>query len=82
MAIAVRVDSQGRLTIPGSVRKKLDVKPGDTFFLEQEGRVLRYAKADNPFDALATYAIDDYRAGKTTTVDDLAQNLSVGADGE
>jgi AbrB family looped-hinge helix DNA binding protein len=56
MAIAVRVDDKGRLTIPGKLRKELDVKPGDTFFLQREGEVLRYAKATNPFDMLAEQA--------------------------
>lgn len=81
MTITVRVDGKGRLTIPGKVRKELDVKPGDTFFLEHEGLVLHYAKADNPFDTLAARAVHEYREGKTASLDDLAQELNVDLDG-
>ncbi|MBM2813049.1 MAG: transcriptional regulator, AbrB family [Chloroflexi bacterium] len=77
MTITVRVDGKGRLTIPGRVRKELAVKPGDTFFLEHEGLVLHYAKADNPFDALAAQAINEYRGGETASLDDLARELNL-----
>ena len=63
--LSVRVDSKGRLAIPKKIRQQLDVKPGDTFFLQSEGRVLRYAKAANPFDELADYALEQYRRGET-----------------
>jgi AbrB family looped-hinge helix DNA binding protein len=76
MAIAVRVDDKGRLTIPGKVRKRLDVKPGDTFFLEHEGQVLRYAKAENPFDKLAARAVDEFRTRGAATTDDVAGGLN------
>lgn len=82
MPITVRVDAKGRLTIPGRVRKELAVKPGDTFFLEHDGLVLHYAKADNPFDALAAHAISEYRAGKSVSLDDLARELSHHLDGD
>ena len=82
MTITVRVDDKGRLTIPGRVRKELGVKPGDTFFLEHEGLILHYAKADNPFDALAAHAVNEYQAGMTGSLDDLARELSIDLDGE
>ncbi|HVA23617.1 MAG TPA: AbrB/MazE/SpoVT family DNA-binding domain-containing protein [Chloroflexota bacterium] len=82
MAIAVRVDDKGRLTIPGKMRKELDVKPGDTFFLQREGKVLRYAKATNPFDMLAEQAAHDYHAGETISIDDLAREHGVDLDAE
>ena len=82
MAIAVRVDDKGRLTIPGKLRKELDVKPGDTFFLQREGEVLRYAKATNPFDRLAEQAAQEYAAGETSSIDDLARVHGVGLDAE
>jgi AbrB family looped-hinge helix DNA binding protein len=82
MAIAVRVDDKGRLTIPGKLRKELDVKPGDTFFLQREGEVLRYAKATNPFDMLAEQAAQQYAAGETSSIDDLAREHGVDLDAE
>lgn len=80
MAIAVRVDDKGRLTIPGKLRKELDVKPGDTFFLQREGKVLRYAKATNPFDVLAEQAGQEYAAGETSSIDHLAREHGIDLD--
>ena len=35
------VDRRGRLTIPGSIRKKMGVKEGDIFLIrEEEGRIV------------------------------------------
>lgn len=82
MTMTVRVDGKGRLTIPGRVRKELAVKPDDTFFLEDEGLVLHCAKADNPFDALAAHAVNEYRGGKTASLDDVARELNPNLDGE
>jgi AbrB family looped-hinge helix DNA binding protein len=63
----IKVDDKGRLTIPQSLRKELGIEPGDTMFVEREpnGIVLRYAKAENPFDGLARHAEQEYRAGRT-----------------
>ncbi len=63
----VKVDAKGRLLIPRELRDELNIRPGDTLFVErEEGRaVLRYALAENPFDALADAAEDEYRAGRT-----------------
>jgi len=54
----VKVDPKGRLSIPAELRKRLGIKPGDTLFVETEGngRVLRFAKARNPFNGLARQA--------------------------
>ncbi len=73
--LAVRVDSKGRLTIPKEARESLNVQPGDTFFveIEEEGKVLRYAKAENPFDVLAEEALEEYRRGETRSLRELAE---------
>jgi antitoxin PrlF len=68
MPLALRVDSKGRVVIPKSVRQQLHINPGDTFFLESEGNVIRLAKAENPFDALARHAVQEYRAGRTRSL--------------
>ena len=73
----VRVDTKGRLTIPQAVREELGIKPGDTFFLLPEDGVLRLAKAENPFDALADFANAEYEAGRTTNVRAIAAELGV-----
>jgi AbrB family looped-hinge helix DNA binding protein len=51
-AVAVTVDSKGRVTIPAEAREALGVEPGTVLFVEREGDVLRLAKAVNPFDGL------------------------------
>ena len=66
----IKVDEKGRLTIPQALRREMGIEPGDTMFVEREsnGVVLRYAKAENPFDALAEYAENEYRAGRTKSL--------------
>ena len=49
--VTVKVDEKGRLMIPKRDRAALGIKPGDTFFFEREGRILRFAPAENPFVA-------------------------------
>jgi AbrB family looped-hinge helix DNA binding protein len=65
--LTVKVDPKGRPTIPQRIRDELGIEPGDTFFVEADGEhaVVRYAKAENPFDALAEHAIAEHRAGRT-----------------
>ena len=77
-----RVDSKGRLTIPKEAREALGIQPGDTFFVEREGRVLRYAKAENPFDGLARHAAAEHTAGKTRSLREIAGEQGIDLDGE
>lgn len=66
---SVKVDTKGRLVIPLPLRKALGIEPGDTLFVETEGdRVLRYAKAENPFDLLAEHAVAERAAGRTKSL--------------
>lgn len=80
----VKVDPKGRLTIPGDLRKALGIEPGDTLFVatEDNGQVLRYAKAENPFDALARHAEQEYRAGRTRSLEDFARENNIALDDE
>jgi antitoxin PrlF len=65
---AVRVDAKGRLTIPRTAREKLHIRAGDTFFVQIEGEVIRYARAANPLDELADHAEAEYRQGRTRSL--------------
>ena len=76
-SMAVRVDSKGRLTIPQAIRQQLGIEPGDTFFLQPDNGVLRFAKAENPFDALADLANVEYEAGRTTNLRAVAEEMGV-----
>jgi AbrB family looped-hinge helix DNA binding protein len=76
-SVAVRVDNKGRLTIPQAIRQQLGIEPGDTFFLQPEDGVLRFAKAENPFDILADLANAEYEAGRTTNLRAVAEEMGV-----
>ncbi len=79
---SVKVDAKGRLSIPRELRDELDIQPGDPLFVErEEGRaVLRYAVAENPFDALAQHAEDEYRAGRTRGLHAFAADEGISLD--
>jgi AbrB family looped-hinge helix DNA binding protein len=78
------VYEKGRVLIPDAVRKRLGISAGDVLFLqvEEETGVLRYAKADNPFDILAEHALREYRAGRTRTLREIAAEEGVDLDAE
>ena len=82
MGRAVRVDGKCRVTIPAEVREALGVEPGTLLFVEREGDVLRLAKAENPFDALARRAIEEDKAGRTKSLRRFAQERGIRLDDE
>jgi AbrB family looped-hinge helix DNA binding protein len=82
MTVTVKVDAKGRLSIPRELREELGIEPGDTLFVEREEgtSVLRYAKAENPFDALARHAEQEYRAGRLRSLRDFATDEDITID--
>lgn len=78
----VKVDAKGRLSIPAHLRGELDMNPGDVYFLDVKDRILRLAKAENPFDALARQAVEEYEAGETMSLEDFAQAEGIELDDE
>lgn len=76
---AVTIDAQGRIAIPAAMRASLGFQTGDTLFahLDLETGGIRLAKAINPFDALYEHAVQEYRTGRTTSLQDF---LSGGID--
>jgi AbrB family looped-hinge helix DNA binding protein len=81
-ALSVKVDAKGRLSIPRDLREALGIQPGDTLFVEREGEMLRYAKAENPFDTLVQHALDERRAGRTRRLRDFAVENKIALDAE
>jgi len=83
-AVTVKVDPKGRLMIPRRLREGLGIEPGDAFFVEgdEERKVLRFAKAENPFDTLARHAKEEYRAGRTRSLEAVAADLGIVLDDE
>lgn len=80
----VKVDSKGRVSIPSSVRDRVQMRIGDVYVIqaEEEGGVIRLAKAINPFDIAATEAIEEYEAGGTMSLRDFAESEGVDLDAE
>jgi AbrB family looped-hinge helix DNA binding protein len=76
-AVAVRIDGKCRVTIPAELREALGLGPGTVLFLEREGSVLRLAKAENPFDALAHHAIEEDEAGHTQSLREFARERGI-----
>lgn len=79
---SVKVDAKGRLSIPRDLRAALGIQPGDTLFVKRDGEMLRYAKAENPFDLLAEHAIAEYRAGRTRSLREFAADNNIALDAE
>jgi hypothetical protein len=50
--------------------------------VEGDSGVLRYARAENPFDLLAEHAIREHRAGRTRGLRDIAKEEGIDLDGE
>ena len=80
----VKIDAKGRFTIPRHVREGFGIEPGDTFLLEVDDvrGVLRFAKAENPFDILAEHALAEYRAGRTKSLCDFVTENAIALDDE
>ena len=77
------VDEKGRVLIPEAFRKQLGIEAGDVLFVQvDEPGVLRYARAENPFDILAEYAIRESRAGRTVRLRDFAAEEGIDLDSE
>jgi AbrB family looped-hinge helix DNA binding protein len=77
------VDQKGRLLIPDAIRKQYGIEAGDIFFIQvEETGVIRYARAENPFDLLAEHAIAEHRAGRTRGLRDIAKAEGIDLDVE
>ncbi len=80
--LTAKVDAKGRVSIPQRIREDLEINPGDTLFVDydEEQKVLRYAKAENPFDILLTYAEEEEQAGHTRSLRAFAAETNIALD--
>jgi AbrB family looped-hinge helix DNA binding protein len=77
-----RVDERGRVTLPAKARQALGVQPGTVFYIKRESDGFRLARSENPFDALARYAISEDDAGRTRDIREYAQERQFDLSGE
>lgn len=76
--VAITVDNKGRLSIPAKARKKLGIEPGDVLFFREKDSILQYAKLEeDPFEILAKHALQEYREGKTISLEEFAQKNKI-----
>jgi AbrB family looped-hinge helix DNA binding protein len=82
--MTARVDAKGRVAIPQRIRKDLNIQAGDTLFVayDEEERIVRYAKAENPFEALGRHALGEWRAGRTRSITDFAAEHGIDLDAD
>ncbi len=75
----VKVDSKGRLSIPREIREQLGIESGDVYFVEadSEHAVIHFAKAESPFGPIAQYAINEYHAGRTRSLREVAAEFGI-----
>jgi AbrB family looped-hinge helix DNA binding protein len=80
--LTVKVDEQGRLTIPPHVQRRLGIKPGDSFVLECDDarRALRFTRAESPFDILVERALAEHQIGLTRGPRDYAADQGLALD--
>lgn len=78
----VTVDARGRIAVPSALREQLNLKPGDALFvqIEENGSVLRLAKAVNPFDSFAALGEREYREGRTKNLRTFAAEEGISLD--
>lgn len=77
--VTFTVDSKGRLSIPTEVRDELGIECGDVLSFESdpERAVIHLAKAQTPFDGLAEHAIEEYRKGRTISLQAYADKHNI-----
>lgn len=80
----VKVDAKGRLSIPAKIREQLGIESGDVYVVEADAdhAMIHFAKAESPFGPIAQYAIDEYHAGRTRSLREVAAELGIDLDDE
>ena len=80
--VPLRIDDRGRLTLPIDIRDALHWEPGDIVYLRQDGNGIYLLKGLSPFDVLAEQALEEYEAGETQDIRDIAKEWGINLDNE
>jgi len=72
----VRADAKGRVTLPKAIRDELNIEDGTPFFVKlvKRKRAIILTPVLSPWDILGETALEEYRAGETTSLVQYAEN--------
>ena len=82
MAEVIRMDAEGRVAIPAALRERVGLREGAVAILDEEDGVVVLRLSADPFDVLASHAIEEYRAGRTTSLRDYLAERDAAVGGE
>ncbi len=77
LKIVVKLDAQGRLTLPLKMREDYNLKPGDYFLVSADKTGIRLAKTESPFDTLAEHALNQHEQGNCVEVREFASKNGI-----
>ncbi len=77
LKIVVKLDAQGRLTLPLKMREDYNLKPGDYFLVSADKTGIRLAKTESPFDTLAENALNQHEQGNCVEVREFASKNGI-----
>jgi AbrB family looped-hinge helix DNA binding protein len=79
--VAVRMDSEGRVTVPPEVQAEAGLAPGDELLLVVRNGTVELIPSGRAIDILAEEALVDYREGRTKSLREFAAEVGVTFDG-
>ena len=77
LKIALKLDAQGRLTLPLKMREDYNLKPGDYFLVSADKTGIRLAKTESPFATLAEHALNQHEQGNCVEVREFARKNGI-----
>ncbi len=81
-AVSVKMDNEGRLTVPKEARDELGIQEGDVFYFEFDtlDGMLVFAPAVHPLLQRLEEARAEYAAGLTKSLDEVAADFGITID--
>ena len=77
LKIVVKLDAQGRLTLPLKMREDYNLKPGDCFLVSADKTGIHLARTENPFDILAEQALNQHEQGSCVEIREFARKNGI-----
>ena len=77
LKIVLKLDAQGRLTLPLKMREDYNLKPGDCFLVSADKTGIHLARTENPFDILAEHALNQHEHGNCVEIREFARKNGI-----